>query len=127
MIETLVGVIVGGLIASVTPVLQLVYNHRRWKKEIRLNHLKERRARLEAKNNQLIEDLSKAIFEESWSAELTSQVTALMPKEAASRLDEYLGSKDKSNEAKRFALHDIAFELRKAEAEIDRQIEAMLI
>jgi predicted transcriptional regulator len=102
------------------------YNNRRWKAETRLNLLKERRACLEAKNNQIIADIKKAIFEESWSAELTSHATVLMPKDAMSRLEEHLGSKDKSIEAKRLALHDIASELRKAEAEIDCQIEAML-
>lgn len=107
-------------------MLQLVYNHRRWKKETLLSHLKEKRARLEAMNKQLIEDIRKAIFEKGWSADLTSTCMVRMPKEAAALLHDHLGSKDKGDEAKREALHFIAVELRKAEAEIDSQIEALL-
>ena len=47
MTETLIGVVVGGLIAWIAPLMTLRYAERRWKFEARLSELKSERQRFE--------------------------------------------------------------------------------
>ena len=44
--EVLIGVIIGGLIASIAPITTLIIDHKRWKKEAQLEYLKSERKRL---------------------------------------------------------------------------------
>ena len=43
MSETLIGVIIGGIIASIAPVFTLAVDHRRWRRESRLTYLMSER------------------------------------------------------------------------------------
>lgn len=47
MNDTIIGVVVGGLIAWITPLLALRYGERRWKAEALLNVMKADRDRME--------------------------------------------------------------------------------
>ena len=40
MFDTLLGVIIGGLIASITPIVMINSDHRRWQRQSTLEHLR---------------------------------------------------------------------------------------
>jgi uncharacterized membrane protein YccC len=63
--DTLIGVIIGGMIASITPLVMLILDHRRWQRESKLEHLRSERKRLEIMFKENLQRLSKAIAKNS--------------------------------------------------------------
>ena len=125
MSETLIGVVIGGLIASITSIAQLIYNHFHWKRQTKFAYLKEHRLKLERKNDEILEMLSKALAEDIYSNKLVSEILVHMPKSATKVLYDYLDKKDHSIEAKRALIFDMTIELSIALGEIDDQIKKL--
>jgi hypothetical protein len=119
MSETLIGVVIGGLIASITSIAQLIYNHFHWKRETNFTYLKEHRLRLERKNDEILEMVSRALSEDIISNKLASELLVHMPKSAAKLFDDYLAKKDRSIEAQRVLFFNMTIELSMALEEID--------
>jgi len=61
MFDTLLGVIIGGLIASLTPIVMLILDHRRWQRQAELDQLRFERNRLEKIFRKNLKRFSEAI------------------------------------------------------------------
>ena len=86
MSEILIGVIIGGLIASIFPVVTLIVDHRHWVRESKLEHLRSERKRLENKYSKNLKMFSKAIGENSYSSDMIMEFILTMPKEVSCQL-----------------------------------------
>ena len=54
MSEALIGVIIGGAIASISPIVQLYFGHLHWKRDAKLAYLKEERQQFEKDANETL-------------------------------------------------------------------------
>jgi hypothetical protein len=66
MPDILLGVIIGGLITSITPIIMIILDHRRWKRQARLEQRRLERKRLEKVFRENLKRFSKAISENSY-------------------------------------------------------------
>lgn len=74
MSEVLVGVIVGGLIVAIVPLVTLYYQNLQWNKEKKVEHLRLKRDRLEKLYERLSKQVEKGLMEGKWE----SGILALM-------------------------------------------------
>lgn len=126
MSETLIGVLIGGVIASIAPITSLFFESRRWKIERQLEQLKEERRRLERLIEYVLPQLGRDMVQDSYSAHMTSDIVALMPKSVLDRFDEWMFEEDKDEVKSKQALFKIAVEMKKCLAEIDEKISNIL-
>ncbi len=126
MSETLIGVIVGGLIASISPIAQLIYNHYHWKRETRIAYLKEERVRLEQRKDQVIEMVIESLDRNTISSNFAAELEVHMPRPAAKLYQEYLDNEDTSEKTKKELIFSITIEMSQAIADIDEQIKNLL-
>ncbi len=124
--DTLIGVIIGGLIASVAPATTIIADHLRWKREAKLTHLKAERDKFERRFRDTLEQLSKAMARNSYPAEMTSDIMIMLPKEVSDRYLAFLEEKDKSTPKCRQAYLEVAAKMKEYLTDIDNYIEALV-
>lgn len=126
MSETLIGVIIGGLIASISPIAQLIYNHFHWKRETIIAYLKEERVKLEQRKDQVIEMVIESLESDTISNKFAAELEVHMPRPAAKLYQDYLDNDDTSGKTKKELIFSITIEMSKAIADIDDQIKNLL-
>jgi len=124
--ETLLGVLIGGLIASIAPIASLIFESRRWKLERRLEQLRGERARLERLIADVLPQLGDGMAKNNYSSSMTSDIFALMPKAVSDKFDKWMAVKPKDDLKSKHAFFDMALEMKKCLAEIDRKIAELL-
>jgi len=122
MSETIIGVIIGGLIASIMPVITLISEHRRWKRETKLEYLKTERARLESTYEKTLTEFAEGMKKNFYSSNMTSDIEILFPKEISDKFWGFIADKDKSEEKCRNAYFELALAMKKSLKELDSQI-----
>lgn len=126
MSETLIGVIIGGIIASIAPVFTLVIDHRRWRHESKLAYLRSERKNLEALFNKNLKRFSKAIAENSFSSDMISDFLLSMPKDVSTTFKAFMADPDKTEKKCKQFYMNLALAMKKSLVEIDHKIEAMV-
>lgn len=126
MSDTLIGVIIGGIIASITPIITLFINNRRWRYEKRLERLKEERQRREKMYTDTLNKLSQAMAEESYPLDMISDMMILMPKDIFDRFQQWIDEKEKTVSKGKSTVLDVALLMKKHLSEIDKQIEELV-
>ncbi len=126
MSEALFGVLVGGLIASVGPVISLVLEHRRWAREKTLEYLRSERQRLEALFRETLAELSDAMDRNSYPIQMLADMGVMMPKAVSQRFNSWMEKPDKTVQDRKEAFLEISIEMKSALAELDRKIEAAI-
>jgi hypothetical protein len=79
MTDALVGVIVGGVLASVMPILNFFRDGKRWKLEKRLERARERKRQFEEQAESVLKRLSKAMSDNLYPSEMISDIGLYMP------------------------------------------------
>lgn len=101
MNDTLLGVIIGGLIGWITPLLTLRYSERRWQFEAKLNHLKSERDKFESLYERTVVALDERGDERMLSIKMLADIIVLMPEEVRTAFDLYVESSVKATPEKR--------------------------
>lgn len=122
MSEVLIGVVLGGLIASIAPFLSLYFSEKRWRKETKINHLRQKRDKLETLFEKTLDKLSTAISENSYPSDMMSDFDFIFPKEVSEKFEEMMGDKEKDDLRKKFHFYDISKAMKKSLADIDKEI-----
>ena len=81
MSDILLGVIIGGLVASVTPIVMIILDRRRWQQQATLEQLRFERNRLEKVFRENLKRFSKAIAENSFPSDMIMDFILTMPNE----------------------------------------------
>lgn len=126
MSEILIGVIIGGMIASITPLVMLILDHRRWQRESKLEHLRSERKRLERMFRENLQRLSKAISKNSYPSDMMMDFLLTMPKEISILFKEFLADPNKTNSRCKKAYMSIVLSMKKTLSEIDSKIENII-
>ena len=126
MSDILLGVIIGGLIASVTPIVMIILDHRRWQRQSSLEQLRFERKRLEKIFRENLKRFSKAIHENSYPSDMIMDFILTMPKEVSTRFKEFLADPDKTDESCRKVYINVVSAMKKNLSDIDRNIESII-
>ena len=126
MSDTLIGVIIGGVIASITPLVMLMLDHRRWQRESELEHLRSERKRLEKIFRENLKRFSKAIAENNYASDMIMDFLLTMPKEVAVKFKEFLADPNKTDSRSKKTYMGIVLSMKKILSEIDSKIENII-
>lgn len=123
MSDILIGVIIGGLIASITPVVTLIVDHRHWIRESKLEHLRSERKRLEDIYSKNLKRFSKAIGENSYSSDMIMDFILTMPKDISATFKEFMSDPNKTDAKSKKAYINTVLLMKKSLSDIDKKIE----
>ena len=126
MSDILIGVIIGGLIASITPVLTLIVDHRHWVRDSKLEHLRSERKRLENKYSKNLKMFSKAMGENSYSSDMIMEFILTMPKDISTTFKEFMSDPNKTEAKSKKAYINTVLLMKKSLTEIDKKIEDII-
>jgi hypothetical protein len=126
MPEILLGVIFGGLIACIIPIVMIILDHRRWQRQATLEHLRLERKRLEKIFRENLKRFSKAISQNSYPSEMIMDFMLIMPKEVSTKFKEFLADPKKTDATCKKALIDVVSSMKKSLSEIDHEIESII-
>jgi gas vesicle protein len=122
MSDALIGVVVGGLIAWVAPLLALRFTERKWRFEAKLAYLKAERDRFEKLYEVNLERFGDGVKENSSSSEMAAEVFSMMPKEIGDHYETWMAVKDKDDQKRKVAYLKMASLMKKDLAKRDREI-----
>jgi Na+-transporting NADH:ubiquinone oxidoreductase subunit NqrF len=126
MSDTLLGVLIGGLIGSAVPLSTLIFNHLHWKQEAKLTHLTNERSRLEQLFEKNLERLGEAMANNSYSSVMSAEIAMLMPKRISVLYNNFMDDSDHSEKNCKIVYLEIALAMNKSLAETDRKIAALV-
>jgi hypothetical protein len=121
--ETLIGVLIGGILSGIGTWITLAIQHRRWRTELRISHLKEKRERLELVCQRTLGALPGAIHNNSYPADMMSDIDFLLPAEVSRLFEEMMSRKDKIGLDYKHFYYNIAREMKKSVRKIDQEID----
>ena len=123
MPDILLGVIIGGLIASIAPIVMIILDHRRWQRQATLEQLRLERKRLERMFRENLKRFSKAISENSYPSDMIMDFILTMPKEVSTKFKEFLANPNKPDATCKKALINVVSSMKKNLSDIDSKIE----
>lgn len=126
MSEILIGVVVGGVIASVSPLLTLWIHHRRWRVQVRLEHIRAKREKLEGAFQRSLHEIRKGMKNNIYSSDMLSDVDYLFPSNVSQAVEELMAEEDKSVFNMKRHYYLIARAMKASLAELDDQIEEII-
>ena len=126
MPDILLGVIIGGLIASITPIIMIILDHRRWKRQARLEQRRLERIRLEKVFRENLKRLSKAISENSYPSDMIMDFILTMPEGVSTKFKEFLANPNKTDATCKKAFINVVTSMKKSLSDIDQEIESII-
>jgi len=126
MSDILLGVIIGGLIASITPIIMIILDHRRWQRQSKLEQLRFEQRRLERIFRGNLKRFSKAITENSYPSDMIMDFILTMPQEVSTKFKEFLADPNKTDEKCKKAYINVVSSMKKTLYDIDSKIENLI-
>ena len=126
MSDTLLGVIIGGLIASITPIVMIILDHRRWQRQSKIEQLRFDQRRLERIFRGNLKRFSKAITENSYPSDMIMDFILTMPQEVSAKFKEFLADPNKTDEKCKKAYINVVSSMKKILYDIDSKIENLI-
>ena len=126
MSDALVGVVVGGLIASLVPLGTAYLSEKRWRLELKINHLKTERARLEKLFEENLPLFGAAMTNNAYPSSMIADITILMPRNVADKFLAFMDEGDMTVQRQRHCYLDLAIEMKSELTKIDSQIQDLV-
>lgn len=123
MSEGLIGVLIGGVLSGLGTWITLAIQHRRWRDELRISHLKSKRDRLEATCERVLDQLSGAMAKNSYPSNMMSDIDFLLPEGVSKIFEEMMADKEKDDSKMRGYYYGMAREMKKSMRFIDVEID----
>jgi hypothetical protein len=124
--ETIIGVLIGGVLTGIGTWISMWLQHKKWKAEQRIKILELKRNRFETLSIQTLKSLSDGMKKGSYSSDMMSNIEIIFPKSVSKEFDDFMSKKNKTEQDLRFAFLDISLEIKKVIANIDKEIEKIL-
>lgn len=123
MSDTLLGVIIGGLIATGTSLIPIFFEYKKWKKEKKIENLKLKRKEFEILFTQTQKALSNALQKDAYPVTMLCDIEYLLPKEVLDRFNKMILEKDRRLIKMQSHYYDICRLMKKSISDIDTKIE----
>lgn len=126
MSDAIFGVLIGGLIGWIAPLLTLRYGERRWRFETKLAHLKAERDRFEKLYEEALKLFGEGAAENSYSTPMIADFLVLFPKELGDLFKKHMRDKEKTEESIRGTVLELAAAMKKDLRSRDEEIRRVL-
>lgn len=127
MSEALIGVVIGGLIGSIIPVINLVQEHNRWMRERKLEYLKQERERLNITYVDLLKKISDLVSKDKYSLDVATNILLTVPSRVAEEFWKFVSiEQDVTQKSKAEFIAAITLEMRKSLSDFDKQIKDLI-
>lgn len=126
MSDALLGVLVGGVIGWIAPLLTLRYGERRWRFETKLAHLRAERARFEKLYEEALKLFGEGVVKNDYSIPMIADFMVLFPKELSEIFVKHMSNRDKSEESVHGTVLDLAAAMRRDLQSRDEEIRKLL-
>ena len=126
MLDILLGVFIGALIASATPIVMLILDRKRWYLQSKLEQLRFERNRQEKIFRKSLKRFSKAIVENSYPSDMIMDFILTMPDEISLIFKEFLADPNKTDEKSKQIYLNVVTTMKTILSDIDKQIENII-
>ncbi len=123
MDETLQGVIVGGLIASLATFGTLFFQYKQWKKTKKIEQMRIKRARMEEVFSKIWRMTEENMKSGDFDTDVYTDVLLLCPENVKMVYNDFVKKDDLTEDDKLYHQTCISVEMKKALSEIDDEIE----
>ena len=124
--EVIIGVLIGAVIGYVAAITTLIVEHRRWRKEFKLQYLITERIRREKQCDRIRELLVKGINEKIYPTELATTLWVRIPQKVKSLIEKVWKDIEHNQFEGKEKLHkEVSAILGTYLGEIDKQIEEL--
>jgi len=125
MSEALLGVIIGGAIAILTPVINIILEQKRWKKVKRIDYLHNQKMELEKRFKEIGKKLDECMLRNSYPCDMLAMFMEYFPKTVYDAFDSMMCDKTKNKIQEKISFHllNIQRAMHKALRDIEEKIE----
>ena len=125
MSDSLIGVLIGGLIGALIPLLNLHYEDKKWRRQSKLEWLKSEKIRLEEVYRDITGRILIALPNKEYPLDLLSDISAFLPEAARTKFFDYLEQRTKEPMDMKVLYLEISIELKREIAETENKIKDM--
>ena len=126
MSDILLGTIIGGVIASIVPVITICVEYKKWKKAQTIDNLRKKREQLEKTYQETIQALKDGIINNYFTIEMIADFEIMFPQKVTKAFQEYMKEDKKNKYQKALLYQDIIKEMKRSLSKLDKKIEALL-
>ncbi len=126
MSETLLGVLIGGAIASIVPIINIILEHHRWKRQAKLEFLKQERSQLTNLYSEIYKNLSVALDKNAYPIDLATNIEIFLPKEINEEFWKLMEKNKKGETNKRTILYNVSADMKINLKKIDDEIKKLI-
>ncbi len=126
MSETILATIVGGIIASIVPVIVQLIEYKKWKKTLKVDFLKDKRSRLESVYNKVKSELLDAMLSGKYPHDLVDKINTAFPVSVLEKVSEFTSKKKHSVHETHMWYMEICEAMQKSIDIIDLEIESTI-
>lgn len=126
MSDALFGVIIGGLIGWIAPLLTLRYGERRWRFEKKLAYLKAERKRFEKLYEESLKIFGEGAVVNSYSTPMIADFLVLFPKDLGEIFEKHMRDKERTEEGIRATVLELAAAMKRDLRRRDEEIRKLL-
>jgi gas vesicle protein len=126
MSDALFGVLIGGIIGWIAPLLTLRYGERRWRFETKLAHLRTERARFEKLYEDALKLFGEGAVKNGYSIPMIADFLVLFPKELGDMFEKHMRNTEKTEESIRATVLELAAAMKRDLRARDEEIRKLL-
>jgi len=127
MSETLIGVLIGGLLSSLGTWITIAVQHRRWAIETKIARLNAKRERLEVAYERTLDSVRNGVNTDFYSSNMMSEIEILFPDAVSKAFNELMDEKDRSEFKIKMHYYNIALAMKKSLKSIEDKIDAQVL
>lgn len=122
--ESTINILIGGLLASIFPVINLFLDNSKWRKENKIKYLEKKKEELKKSYEKTLNSLSDSMEKDEFDADLITEFIKIYPENVYSAFRKMVVEKDK----KKYKDHyfNIIGEMKKSLSDIDKEIKKEL-
>lgn len=126
MSDALFGVIIGGLIGWIAPLLTLRYGEKRWRFETKLSHLKAERDRFERLYEEALRLFGEGAVKNSYSTSMIADFLVLFPKNMSEIFEKHMRNQERTEGEIRAIVLELAAAMKRDLRSRDGEIRQLL-
>lgn len=121
-----IGTLIGGIVASIVPLVTTILENKKWGKIQKIDNLRKKRENLEKAYKKTIEDLKNGIINDYFTIEMIADFEILFPKDVFYSFQEYMKEDKKNKHQKAIKYQSIIKSMKKSLSQIDKDIDSIL-
>ncbi|EGW20840.1 hypothetical protein [Methylobacter tundripaludum] len=127
MSQTLIGIIIGGVLSGLGTWLTIGIQHKRWILENKITRLSTKREKLEIAYEKTLINLNEGMKNNDYSSNMMSDIEILFPENVSKTFEELMSKEERSEQELREFYYRIALAMKTSLKNIDDQIDSLIL